>query len=105
MVTRILVIVLCLGSSVFAQPAAPATPAGKVLQAWLTAFNSGEAAAIAAFDAAYRPDPPAVDQTLRFRSDTGGFTLLRIEKSSPTIAVALLEERDSRRLARLELEV
>ena len=39
------------------------------------------------------------------RGDTGGFTLVRIEKSTPTTITALLEENDARRLARLELEV
>ena len=43
--------------------------------------------------------------TQRFRGDTGGFTLVRIEKSTPTTITALLEENDARRLARLELEV
>ncbi len=58
-----------------------------------------------AFDAAYRPDAPPATFTQRFRGDTGGFTLVRIEKSTPTVITVLLEERDSRRLARLELEV
>jgi CubicO group peptidase (beta-lactamase class C family) len=39
------------------------------------------------------------------REDSGGFTLKRIEKSTATAMTVLLEERDARRLARLELEV
>jgi D-alanyl-D-alanine carboxypeptidase len=105
MLIRILSILFCFGSIAVAQPAVPATAAGRVFTAWLSAFNSADRAAIQAFDAAHRPDAPPPAQTLRFRSDTGGFTLLRVEKSTPTALVALLEERDSRRLARLELEV
>jgi CubicO group peptidase (beta-lactamase class C family) len=105
MLIRILSIVVCVGSIAIAQPAVPTTPAGRVLTAWLSAFNDGDSAALQAFDAAHRPDAPPLAQTLRFRSDTGGFTLVRVEKSTATALVALLEERDSRRLARLELEV
>ena len=83
----------------------PATPAGRVLTAWLAAFNAGDVADLQAFDAAYRPDAPPLSLSQRFRGDTGGFTLVRIEKSTPTLVTALLEEKDSRRLARLELEV
>jgi CubicO group peptidase (beta-lactamase class C family) len=105
MVIHVLAFVLCFATIAGAQPAVPATPAGRVFTAWLSAFNAGDNAALAAFDAAHRPDAPPIAQTLRFRSDTGGFTLLRIERSTPTELVALLEERDSRRLDRLELEV
>jgi D-alanyl-D-alanine carboxypeptidase len=107
-VTRIPALVLCLTSSVFAQPASPAvpdTPAGRVFTAWLMAFNANDAERIRAFDAAHRPDAPPVTQTLRFRQDTGGFTLLRIEHSTPGFLTALLEEKDSLRVVRLELEV
>ena len=83
----------------------PTTPAGRVLKAWLSAFNSGDVATLQAFDATHRPDAPPSASTWRFRGDTGGFTLVRIEKSTPTTITALLEEKDTRRLARLELEV
>ena len=76
-----------------------------MLTAWLSAFNAGDLAALQAFDATHRPDAPPVSFTQRFRGDTGGFTLVRIEKSTPTTITALLEENDARRLARLELEV
>jgi D-alanyl-D-alanine carboxypeptidase len=103
--TRIFVFVLCLASPALAQPVVPDTPAGKVFTAWLTAFNTADAARIRSFDAEFRPDAPPASQTLRFRSDTGGFNLLRIDKSGPTLLVALLEEKDSLRVVRLELEV
>lgn len=105
MLIRAVAVVFACASFVSAQPAVPATPAGRVLTAWLSAFNSGDTAAMQAFDATHRPDAPAVSVTQRLRGNTGGFTLIRIEKSTPTTITALLEENDARRLARLEIEV
>ena len=102
---RALALVFACASLVSAQPVVPTTPAGRVLTAWLAAFNAGDLAALQAFDAAHRPDAPSIGVTQRFGGATGGFTLLRIDKSSPTSLTALLEENDARRLARLELEV
>ena len=102
---RVIALVFVCVSLASAQPMLPTTPAGRVLTAWLSAFNSGDLAALQAFDATHRPDAPPVSFTQRLRSDTGGFTLVRIEKSTPTTITALLEENDARRLARLELEV
>ncbi len=85
----------------------PATPAGKVFAAWLAAFNSADAARLRAFDAAYSregPTPPVEDR-LQFRAMTGGFTLVRVEKSEPLSLVVLLQEKDSDTLARQELTV
>ena len=85
----------------------PQTPAGKVFAAWLAAFNSGDAAQLRAFDAAYPrqgPTPPVEDR-LRFREATGGFTVVRIEKSEPLSIVALLQEKSSDTVARLDLKV
>jgi hypothetical protein len=76
-----------------------------VLTAWLSAFNAGDLGALQAFDARHRSDAPPVSVTQRLRSNTGGFTLVRVEKSTPTTISALLEENDPRRLVRLELEV
>jgi CubicO group peptidase (beta-lactamase class C family) len=102
---RVIAIVLLCASHAFAQPSVPGTPAGRVLAAWLAAFNAGDPAALQAFDTTHRPDGPPVTLTQRFRNDTGGFTLVRIEKSTSTAITALLEERGARRLARLELDV
>ena len=85
----------------------PATPAGKVFAAWLAAFNSADAAQLHAFDAAYpREGPvPPVEDRLRFREATGGFTVVRIEKSEPLSMVVLLQEKGSDTVARLEITV
>lgn len=102
---RVIVLVVACVTLVSPQPELPSTPAGQVFTAWLTAFNSGDVAALQAFDARYRPDAPAVAFTQRLRTNTGGFRLVRIENSTATTIAALLEERDARRLARLEIEV
>jgi CubicO group peptidase (beta-lactamase class C family) len=105
MIRRLVVLALLLASPLFAQPPVPDTPAGKVLAAWLSAFNSADLSRIRAFDDAHRRDAPPTTQTLRFRDQTGGFTLLRIEKSEPSLVVALLEEKSSSNVVRLELSV
>jgi hypothetical protein len=87
--------------------AVPETPAGHALQAWLDAFNSGDRARIQTYLAKYEPTK-AVDGTIGFRDQTGGFDLLGIDKSerlhiefrvkekaSPTIALGKIEVRDA----------
>jgi hypothetical protein len=61
-------------------PAIPDTAAGHTLQAWLDAFNSGDRARIQAYLAKYEPDK-ALDGTVAFREQTGGFELLGVDKS------------------------
>ncbi len=87
-------------------PEIPKTAAGKVLEAWLTSFNSGDPEKLRAFDTAYRREGgPPLEDRLQFREMTGGFTLLRIEKSGPAALTALLQEKNSDTIARLELTV
>lgn len=88
------------------QPEIPQTPAGKVFAAWLTSFNSADPAQMRAFDAIYpRENAMPVGEKLTFREETGGFTLLRIEKSEPLSVTALLQENRSDTVARMELTV
>lgn len=88
-----------------AQVAVPATPAGQVLAAMLTAFNSGDPAQIAAFDKTYRQTSLPVDFTLRIRERTGGFTLMKVERSEPRHLVAVLKEVDADTLTAFDLHV
>ena len=60
--------------------AIPDTPAGRTLQAWLEAFNSGDRARIQAFLAKHQPTR-SVDEDVSFREQTGGFDLLAIDQS------------------------
>jgi CubicO group peptidase (beta-lactamase class C family) len=89
----------------FAQPAIPDTPAGRVLAAWLSAFNSGERARLEAFQNTYRYNIPGVpgfplETTLNLRRMTGGLSLVRIERSEPSSISAMLAENDSDTIAR-----
>lgn len=80
--------------------AIPDTPAGHVLSAWLDAFNSGDSARLAAFDATHDGrDPNYSENQRRFRSQTGGFDLTRIHNSAPTYIEYLATERASGREA------
>src|SRR5262245_62221002 len=75
------VALLCLTFSLAAQtPTIPDTPAGRTLQAWLDAFNSGERGRLAAYLTKYDPEK-SVDGELSFRDQTGGFELVKITQS------------------------
>jgi D-alanyl-D-alanine carboxypeptidase len=98
-------------SELAAQPGGPAeipkTPAGRVFAAWLAAFNSGDPAQLRAFDKAFprAGEPMAMEDRLGLREMTGGFSVQRVEKSEPTSIVALLQEKNSDTVARLEMVV
>jgi len=100
-----IVVALLLATVVFGQAALLETPAERVFTAWLAAFNSADATRIRAFDETHRREAGQLEQMLAFREQTGGFTLLRIEKSGPLSLVALLQEKNSDTVARLELVV
>ena len=63
-----------------AGPAIPDTPAGRVLRAWLDAFNTGEKARIESYLQVHEPGKSS-DQMMQFREQTGGFELLGVESS------------------------
>lgn len=102
------VALLCMTFRLAAQtPQIPDTPAGRTLQAWLEAFNSGDRARLEAYITKYEP-AKSVDNQLSFRNNTGGFDLVRIlssdrlriefqvkEKASPTNAVGKLAVKDA----------
>jgi hypothetical protein len=88
-------------------PAVPDTPAGRTLQAWLDAFNSGDRGRLQAYIQKYDPEK-SVDSELGFRNQTGGFELLSIDKSDrlsvefqvkekagPTKVVGKIQVKDS----------
>ncbi|KAA6463348.1 S41 family peptidase [Acidobacteria bacterium AB60] len=62
--------------------AIPNTPAGRTLQAWLEAFDSGDRAKIENYVKTIDPNQ-SVDGMLAFRGVTGGVDLLSIESSEP----------------------
>ena len=88
-----------------AQATPPETAAGRVFSEWLKSFNSADATALAAFNANHRRQPRPAGQALNLREQTGGFTLLRVEKSQPLAITVLLQEKNSDQIGRLEIEV
>ena len=105
MLRSLALLALFVCTSVFAQASAPDTPAGKVFAAMLAAFNSGDQQQIAAFDKAYQQTRVGMKASLALRDRTGGFTLLRVEKSEPYALEALLRENDSDNAARIKLGI
>src|SRR5215475_2311254 len=86
---------LVLASSVaLGQVTIPDSPAGKTLQAWLTAFNSGDKAQIEAYCKTYQSKLPP-EMLMNFRSMTGGFELLQIVKAERLHIEFLVKERNS----------
>jgi retinol-binding protein 3 len=77
-----------------AQPAIPDTPAGHTLNAWLTAFNSGDRKLIQAYYSKYEQSY-SVDDAVAGRQQTGGYELLQILKSEPLHVQFLVKERNS----------
>lgn len=85
---------LMLAMPVFAQTALPDTQAGHAAQDWLTAFNTGDRATIAAMNAKYHRDNP-IERTLSIYNGTGGLNILRVESSEPGKLVLLTGARNS----------
>ena len=89
-----------------AQTAFPDTPSGKQAKAWLDAFNAGDTAKYKEFVTNNFPTrAQRADQDAGFREMTGGFELKKVEESTPTKTVALVQERLSDQFARLTIEV
>jgi CubicO group peptidase (beta-lactamase class C family) len=105
MIKRFALATLLLAQVLFGQSSIPDTAAGKVLTAWLAAFNSGDAGQIITFDDKYRTQLPPLGQTLGLREQTGGFSLVSIEKSEPLLIEAVIDEKKSGTRSRLTLEV
>ena len=86
-------------------PAIPDTPAGHALGAWLDAFNSGDRGRIQAYLQKYEPKT-ALDSTMAFRSQTGGFELVAIDRSEPLHLEFRVKEKNRglAALGRIEME-
>src|SRR5438046_9958845 len=66
----------------FGQTAIPNTPAGKVLRAWVDAYNSGDSARVAMFFRTYSVED-ALRGAFAFRKMTGRLDLLSVQVSEP----------------------
>ena len=89
-----------------AQTQFPDTPSGNQTKAWLAAFNAGDPQKYKEFVQANFPTrAERADQDLGFREATGGLELKKIEESTPTKTVAIMQERLSDQMGRLTVEV
>ena len=97
-------LILALLSS--AQVPTSTSPATRHLTSWLAAFDGADWNAYEAFVREnFATEPEAMFQSLRFRQQTGGFDLKKIEAETPLHVTALIQERDSDLLARTVVEV
>jgi D-alanyl-D-alanine carboxypeptidase len=104
LVRSALLFLLLAGGAALAQGVQMDSPAQKALNAFLDAFNSGDYALAAAFDNTWHPPTPVTEME-EFRRITGGFTLLRVEKSDTLSVTALLEEKNSDTVARFQVSL
>jgi D-alanyl-D-alanine carboxypeptidase len=131
MFRRVCVLVALVGCQ-SSRPAAPAEPAAPIAEpapatpaeaakpapveitaverfdAWLAAFNSGDRDAMAALrDSAFVADfpLPPLDAQLGFAEETGGFTVIETEATSPTKHTVLVKEKASDQYGRAVLEI
>ena len=99
-------ILLFIAPACLAQTPFPDTPAGNQAKAWLEVFNAGDAEKHKEF---LRKNAPArearADREMGLREMTGGFDVKKVEESTPTKIVALIQERASDQLVRFTLEV
>lgn len=88
----VLFVIVFLLASANAAVSTPDTPAGRTLQAFLDAFNSGDHDRIAAYVKEYDPENNA-DGMTSFSGQTGGFTLVSIVHSAPDKLLFLVHGR------------
>ena len=87
-----------------AQGSLPATPAGKVLSAWLDAYHSGDSAKISAFNHQYAPTvPPAAGVAMR--RTAGDVEFVKVLNEQPEHVEFLLREKNSGNYVRGLIEV
>src|SRR5262245_15277180 len=73
-------------------PSLPNTPAGTVVKAWYDAYGSGDTVRILDFYRRYQPERVA-QNTVSFRTGSGGFDILSIERAEPRRMEFLARER------------
>ena len=72
----------------------PDTPAGRALQAWLDAVNSGRTAKIEAY-VRYIDRTQTVDWLVSLSQHSGGFSLLSVTSKEPQLSSFRVKEKDS----------
>lgn len=98
--------VLFIAPACLAQTQFPDTPAGNQAKAWLEVFNAGDAEKHKEF---LRKNAPSrlerADREMGIRAMSGGFDVKKVEESTPTKIVALVQERTSDQFVRFTVEV
>jgi hypothetical protein len=82
----------------------PESRVGRVVKAWLDAFNSGDSATIAAYAATYQPQVPA-QGWLQLRRNVGGIDIVKILVNQPLHLEFLAKERGSDSYSRGTIDV
>ena len=83
----------------------PDTPAGRQFSAWLNAINSGNRATLQQFIDKSMPGRQP-DQGLAIYNETGGYEVKKVEESTATNVVVLVQERGpGKQFARITLNV
>src|SRR5688500_11605928 len=94
-------LLLSIAPACLAQTQLPDTPAGNQAKAWLEVFNAGDAEKHKEF---LRKNAPSrlerAEREMGIRDLYGGFDLKKVEESTPTKIVALVQERASDQFVR-----
>ncbi len=80
---RVLLVMLLFVTSGYCQAPIPSTPAGRTLQAWLDAFNSGDREKVAAYVKTTDKANSVEGGSLRFDSRREGSTCCRSRAAKP----------------------
>src|ERR1051325_10868715 len=90
----------------FAQSQLPDTPAANQAKGWLEVFNAGDVEKRRAFlQKNYPSRLERFDRETEMRRGTGGFDVKKVEESTPTKIVLLIQERLGDQVARFTVEV
>jgi CubicO group peptidase (beta-lactamase class C family) len=93
--------VLCIAQTKF-----PNTPVGRQAAAWLESFNRGDTNAHREFLQKNSPDRLThLDHEMEFRRTTGGLDVKKVQESTPTRIIVMVQERLSDQFALLTMEV
>src|SRR5678815_1258871 len=89
-----------------ALPQLPDTPAANQAKGWLDAFNAGDVVKRREFlQKNYPSRLERFDRETEMRRGTGGFDVRKVEESTPTKVVLLIQERMGDQVARFTVEV
>ncbi len=84
----------------------PDTPAGNQARGWLEVFNSGDVEKRRAFlQKNYPSRLERFDRETEMRRGTGGFEVKKVEESTTTKIVMLIQERTGDQMAQFTVEV